>query len=211
MNFRSLVPFQNREIARPEAFLFGPLHREVDRLFDDFARSLTAFAPPGQLQGLPTMMPKMDVTETDSEIEITVEMPGLERKDVDITLEDDVLTIRGEKVERFEGNGAPQAQQGEGEQAQKGSGAQGKGKAESQQQAAEGQQKGEVQAQPAGDRNKSYHVSERSYGVFLRVLQLPPGIDPNSIEASMSNGVLRIRIPKPANAGAKKIDVKEAA
>ena len=87
MNFRSLVPFQNREIARPEAFLFGPLHREVDRLFDDFARSLTAFAPPGQLQGLATMMPKMDVTETDREIEITVEMPGLERKDVDITLD----------------------------------------------------------------------------------------------------------------------------
>jgi HSP20 family protein len=219
MNFRSLVPFQNREIARPEAFLFGPLHREVDRLFDDFARSLTAFAPPGQLQGLPTIMPKMDVTETDSEIEITVEMPGLERKDVDISLEDDVLTIRGEKVERFEGNGARQAQQGngqqsqqgDGQQAQKGSGAQGKGKAESQQQGAEGQQKGEVQAQPAGDRNKSYHVSERHYGMFLRVLQLPPGIDPNSIEATMSNGVLRIRIPKPANAGAKKIDVKETA
>jgi HSP20 family protein len=211
MNFRSLVLSQNREVARPEAFLFGPLHREVDRLFDDFARSLTAFVPPGQLQGFPTIMPKMDVTETDSEIEITVEMPGLQRKDVDISLEDDVLTIRGEKVERFEGNGAPQAQQGEGQQAQQGSGGQRKGQAESQQQGAAGQQKGEVQAPPAGDRNKSYHVSERSYGVFLRVLQLPPGIDPNSIEASMSNGVLRIRIPNAASAAGKKINVKEAA
>jgi hypothetical protein len=122
-----------------------------------------------------------------------------------------VLTILGEKVERFDGNGSRQAQQGDGEQAQKGSGAQGEGKPESQQQGAEGQQKREVQARPAGDRSKSYHVNERSYGVFLRVLQLPPGIDPNSIEASMSNGVLRIKIRKPANAGAKKIDVKEAA
>lgn len=104
MNFRSLVPFQNRDmLARPEPFLFGPLHREIDRLFDDFARTLIT-SPQGQ--GLPTLMPRMDVTETDNEIEITVEMPGLERKDVDITIEDEVLTIRGEKVERSEGNGA---------------------------------------------------------------------------------------------------------
>jgi HSP20 family protein len=208
MNFRSLVPFQNRDaLARPEAFPFGSLHREIDRLFDDFTRGLTAFGPQGQIQGLPTLMPKMDVTETDKEIEITVEMPGLERKDVDITLEDDVLTIRGEKVERIEGNGAQQARQGGGQQAQQGAGdkTQAKGKSESQQKSGEGQ------PQSAGDKNKSYHVNERSYGIFLRVLELPPGIDTSKVEATMSNGILRIRIPKPANSGAKKIDVKEAA
>jgi HSP20 family protein len=210
MNFRSLIPFQNRDIARPEPFMFGPLQREVDRLFEDFARSVTAFGPQGQIQGLPTIMPKMDVTETDKEIEITVEMPGLERKNVEITLEDNVLTIRGEKVERIEGDGAQQAQQGNGGQRARAEGkTEGQQKAEGQQQRA-GQPQGQ-QVQTASERNRSYHVSERSYGVFLRVLQLPPGIDPNSIEATMSNGVLRIRIPKPANAGAKKIDVKEAA
>jgi HSP20 family protein len=204
MNFRSLVPFQNRDmLARPEPF-FGPLHREIDRLFDDFARTLIT-SPQGQ--GLPTLMPRMDVTETDNEIEITVEMPGLERKDVDITIEDDVLTIRGEKVERSEGNGAQQGQQsqpGAGEERQ-----QAKGKAESQKSTE--RQQGQSQAQSGGEKNKSYHVKERSYGVFLRVLQLPPGIDPSSVEATMSKGVLRIRIPKPANTGAKKIDVREAA
>ena len=202
MNLRSLIPFQNRDTpAPPEAFLFGPLHREIDRLFDDFARGLTVFGPQGQSsqgllsQGLPTLMPKMDVTETDKEIEITVEMPGLERKDVEITLENDVLTIRGEKVERVEGNGS---QQGDGQkQARK------EGKAEAQQQ-------GQA-AEQADEKNKSYHVSERSYGVFLRVLQLPPGIDPASVQATMSNGVLRIKIPKPAQSEAKRIDVKEAA
>jgi HSP20 family protein len=54
-------------------------------------------------------------------------------------------------------------------------------------------------------------MSERTYGVFYRVLQLPPGVDPSSVQATMSNGVLRITIPKPARSSAKKIEVKEAA
>lgn len=42
-------------------------------------------------------MPSMDVTETDKEIEITAELPGLEEKDVQINIADNILTIRGEK------------------------------------------------------------------------------------------------------------------
>jgi HSP20 family protein len=42
-------------------------------------------------------MPSVDVTETDKEIEITAELPGLEEKDVQINLSDNLLTIRGEK------------------------------------------------------------------------------------------------------------------
>jgi HSP20 family protein len=61
------------------------------------------------------------------------------------------------------------------------------------------------------DKNKNYHLSERSYGVFYRVLQLPSGVDPSKIEASMSNGVLKITIPKPARSEPKKIEVKDAA
>jgi HSP20 family protein len=61
------------------------------------------------------------------------------------------------------------------------------------------------------DKNKNYHLTERSYGVFYRVLQLPPGVDPSKIQATMSNGVLKITIPKPARSEAKKIEVKEAA
>jgi HSP20 family protein len=45
--------------------------------------------------------------------------------------------------------------------------------------------------------------------VFLRVLQLPAGIDPASVQAAMSNGVLKITIPKPAKSQPKKIEVKE--
>jgi HSP20 family protein len=61
------------------------------------------------------------------------------------------------------------------------------------------------------DKNKNYHMTERSYGIFYRAFQLPVGIDPASVEATMSNGVLKIKIPKPAHTDAKKIEVKEAA
>jgi HSP20 family protein len=44
----------------------------------------------------------------------------------------------------------------------------------------------------------------------MRVLQLPSGIDPSNVQATMSNGVLKITIPKPAKPEPKKIEVKEA-
>jgi HSP20 family protein len=43
------------------------------------------------------MMPQMDVSETDGELKICAELPGVSESDVDIRLEDDVLVIRGEK------------------------------------------------------------------------------------------------------------------
>jgi HSP20 family protein len=143
------------------------LRREVDRVFEEFSRGLPMFATPTMMN----IVPSVDVAETDKEIEITAELPGLERKDVEISLEDDVLTIRGEK------------------------------KSESVQD----------NKKDKGSDNKNYHLTERSYGVFYRVLQLPPGIDPSTVKATMSNGVLKITIPKPARAQAKKIEVKEAA
>jgi HSP20 family protein len=161
MDLRSLVPFRGQGTAmRPEMSLFGPLQREVDRLFSDFTRGFG-----GTNGGVNMLLPTLDVTETDKEIEVTVDLPGLERKDVDISLENDVLTIRGEKKVETKSD----------------------------------------------DKDKTYHVAERSYGVFYRVIQLPPGVDPSKVQATMSNGVLKITIPKPASSSAAKIEVKEAA
>jgi HSP20 family protein len=162
MNLKTLVPFRSRSgLAPSDINVFGTLHREIDRLFDDLTNG---FGLSGS-QGTSNLMPSIDVTETDNEIAITVEMPGLERKDVDISLENDVLTIRGEKKMEAEKD----------------------------------------------DKDKNVHLAERSYGVFYRVLQLPPGVDPSSVQATMSKGVLKITIPKPARSAAKKIEVKEAA
>jgi len=156
MRLRSLVPSREPNALMPPGFgLFG-LHREIDRLFNEFAQGVGP-------DGAKNIVPSIEISETDKAIEISAEMPGLERKDVEITIEDDTLTIRGEK------------------------------KIEEDQ------------------KDKNVQLSERSYGVFLRVLQLPPGIDPSSVQATMSNGVLKIAIPKPAKSEPKKIEVKEEA
>jgi HSP20 family protein len=152
MRLTSLVPFRDGgALTRPDFGLFG-LHREIDRLFSEFAQGVGPSAK---------IIPSIEISETDKAIEISAEMPGLERKDVEISIDDDTLTIRGEK---------------------------------------------KIEENP---KDKNVQLSERSYGVFLRVLQLPPGIDPSSVQATMSNGVLKIAIPKPAKSEPKKIEVKE--
>lgn len=87
---KSLIPIgRDRLVASP----FMSLQREIDRLFEDFSRGFPTIAGNGAI----ALMPSMDVTETDKEIEITAELPGLEEKDVQINVADNILTIRGEK------------------------------------------------------------------------------------------------------------------
>ena len=76
---------------------------------------------------------------------------GLERGDVDITLDDNVLTIRAEKK------------------------------------------------QEAEDRDRNYHVTECAYGVFYRTIELPPGVDPSSVYAT-----LKIMLPDKPNSELEK-------
>lgn len=72
--------------------IFG-LRREIDRLFDDtFAREGGSFTP------------AVDIKENENEIRLDLELPGMKPEDVEITAENGVLTVRGEKrEERKEG------------------------------------------------------------------------------------------------------------
>ncbi|MET0528517.1 MAG: Hsp20/alpha crystallin family protein [Microvirga sp.] len=78
---------------------FLSLHREMNRLFDDVFRGSALPASGSQGQGdVGTFVnASMNVSETDKEIRITAELPGVSEQDIDISLDDDVLTIRGEK------------------------------------------------------------------------------------------------------------------
>jgi HSP20 family protein len=95
MNLKSLIPVGRDRNASTAANSFTSLQREIDRLFDDFSRgfpAMPAFGGDGA-----KLLPSIDVTETDKDIEITAELPGLEEKDVQINFADNLLTIRGEK------------------------------------------------------------------------------------------------------------------
>ena len=93
MNLKSLIPVSRDRAVAGSSSPFMSLQREIDRLFDDFSRGFPTFGGGPAL----SLMPSMDVTETDKDIEITAELPGLEEKDVQINVADNLLTIRGEK------------------------------------------------------------------------------------------------------------------
>lgn len=87
-----LMPYRHSStLMTPNAFLFGPLQSDFERLFADFAGGLPAAV------AAVTLAPRLDVVETDTEFEIEAEMPGLHREDIEISFDDGVLTIRGEK------------------------------------------------------------------------------------------------------------------
>ncbi|MEN3008981.1 Hsp20/alpha crystallin family protein [Pseudothermotoga sp.] len=81
-------------LERREDFFkpFRELQREIDRLFEDF------FTPTiGRRFDVYTFTPDIDVYETDKEIVIEAEVPGMERKDITVKVEGNVLKISGEK------------------------------------------------------------------------------------------------------------------
>lgn len=156
MNTKSVIPVGiQRAATRRDTNPFSFLQQEIDRLFDGVSRSIPGFTT--------STMPSMDISETDKAIEITAELPGLEKKDVELNVTDNLLTIRGEKKNERE------------------------------------------------EKNKDYHLVERSYGSFSRSVELPAGVKVEDITAEIANGVLKVTVQKPAPKQAKQIEIKTAA
>ena len=108
MDLKSLVPWRNNSkphvpATRDDYFdPFVTFRREMDRMFDDL---FTGFSGPGLQSasaGWQGVTPTLDVTETEKELVVTAELPGLDDKDFEVTLAGDVLTIRGEKKSEHE-------------------------------------------------------------------------------------------------------------
>jgi HSP20 family protein len=74
------------------------LHREMNRLFDEVVRGfdLAPFST-DRLFDRSIGWPHVEVSETDKEVRVTAELPGLEQKDVQLELTNGVLTIKGER------------------------------------------------------------------------------------------------------------------
>lgn len=106
MQIRDLIPWgRNRDATRVEgANDDNPvthLQRDINRVFEDFwSRFERPFS--GGNGALTSFGPTTDVTETDEAIEVAIELPSLSEKDVEVSLTEDVLTIRGEKKHESE-------------------------------------------------------------------------------------------------------------
>jgi len=87
------MPWRRAGEVAPIRDPFLALRREMDDLFERFfgSRELTPLWPSEGFS------PAVDVTETEKEIRVTAELPGIEENDIDLSLTDDNLTIKGEK------------------------------------------------------------------------------------------------------------------
>ena len=105
MRIRSLLPTVQRVTESDADHPFYSLQRQMNNLFDDFFSGFDV-APHGLATGgFGGFMPSVDVKESDKEFTIRAELPGVEEKDIDVTLTNDTVTIKGEKKEEKEDKG----------------------------------------------------------------------------------------------------------
>jgi HSP20 family protein len=101
---RSLMPWGRESSTAPTAWRdedrspFVGFRRDVERLFDEMLTS----ALPGFGAGRAIAWPNVEVSESDSEIRISAEVPGMSDKDVELLVDDGVLTIHGERKSETE-------------------------------------------------------------------------------------------------------------
>ncbi|MHB1232289.1 MAG: Hsp20/alpha crystallin family protein [Burkholderiales bacterium] len=100
-----------------------------------------------------------EMEETEKAILVRLEVPGLDKGDLDIAIEGNVLRISGEKRYLRE------------------------------------------------DERSNYHIMERAYGCFQRMIALPREVDGERAEASLNNGVLTVRLPKVGVSPGRRIKV----
>ena len=134
---------------------FVTLQDRMSRLFRDprgsdgpeEALTSTAFVPP------------VDVYEDEHSVTLKIEVPGIEEKDIDVRIENNTLTVHGER--KFE----------------------------------------------TEEKEENYRRVERQYGSFTRTFTLPPTVDGEKVSANYDQGVLKITLPKKAEAKPKQIKV----
>jgi HSP20 family protein len=129
------------------------LQNQMSRVFQDFGRGSDELLTSG------TFVPAVDIYEDEHSIMLKLEVPGINEKDIDVKLENNTLTVRGER--NFEKE----------------------------------------------EKEENFHRIERRYGAFARSFTLPNTVDPENVEASYDNGVLKIKLAKRAEAKPKQIKI----
>ncbi len=103
MDIRDLVPRFGRgreslPARRGEWDPFRDFQREMNRLFDDFLTDFPLASRWGERE-LPSsaFSPRVDVSETEKEVKVSAELPGMDEKDLTVEMDDASITVRGEK------------------------------------------------------------------------------------------------------------------
>ena len=127
---------------------YPPWLRDLNRYFNAEG-TISGFDPPA------------DVLVDDDGVTVVMDVPGVGSDQLDIELENDMLTVRGERPYPY-----------------------------------------------GADGDGGVRRVERGFGRFERSLRVPRGLDPDAIEASLTNGVLHLRIPKPESLKPRRIQIK---
>jgi HSP20 family protein len=134
---------------------FATLQDRINRVFRD------SYSGAAQDDSLTTssFAPAVDVYEDEHKVNLKIEVPGIDEKDIDVRVENNTLTVHGErKIEKEE-------------------------------------------------KEENYRRVERQYGSFTRTFTLPTTVDTEKVSASYDKGVLKITLPKKAEAKPKQIKV----
>lgn len=150
----SITPWRRNQ---PQQQQLSPLG-DVQRLFDRFFTGLPFGGMPVGYEAY-SAFPTLNVSDEGDAVMVKAEVPGLDADDLEITVEGDMLTIRGEK------------------------------KAEKE------------------EKQENYYYAERSFGSFVRRVELPSAVDSNKAEARLDRGVLALRLPKIEAAMSRTIKV----
>lgn len=99
MRVRDLIPWRTRA-DRDNGHSLLSLRSDVERVFEDFFRGMEMepFRPFGKEE----FSPKVNFTEDEAMIHISAEIPGMDENDVEVLLDENVLTLKGEKKEETE-------------------------------------------------------------------------------------------------------------
>jgi HSP20 family protein len=135
---------------------FATLQDRINRVFRD------SYTGGDRDESLTTssFAPAVDVYEDEHKVTLKIEVPGIEEKDIDVRVENNTLTVHGErKIEKEE-------------------------------------------------KEENYRRVERQYGSFTRTFTLPQTVDTENVSANYDKGVLKISLPKKAEAKPKQIKVQ---
>ncbi len=161
MPISDLIPWKKEtsEVARQdkrEGDALLSLRDEMNQMFEDFFERPFGLQPfQGESSLGSSFLPDLDITDSENELVVSAELPGMDAKDIDIKLDGNTLTISGEKTSEKE------------------------------------------------EKGKRFYRQERSYGSFRRSIPLPDAIEEEKIAASYKRGVLKVTLPKTAEAQKK--------